>query len=213
MMFRPTRLILIRHGHTTDSAGGRVLMGGRTDVPLNPRGYEEVRRLQRHLCGTTRFAAIYSSPLQRAWETAAALAGAGLGPVHLCPALREIDCGTLDGMTLKEVQRRFPQLWAANLRQQDDRLRWPGGESYREFRCRSLRAVRTRALAHRGGRVALVTHAGVITQILGFLAGTNPARWECFLAGHTALTELDWSRGWGTIVRFDDRAHLAEERH
>ena len=210
-MFLPTRLILIRHGHTAGNAGGRALVGGRTDVPLSARGHDEVRRLQQRLRGTPPFAAIYSSPLRRAWETAAALAEAGLGPIRVCPALREIDCGTLDGMPLQEVQRRYPELWAANLRQEDDRFRWPGGESYREFRCRCLRAVHTLALAHRGARITLVTHAGVISQILGFLAGVRPARWECFLAGHTALTELDWSRGSGTIVRFDDRAHLPDE--
>ncbi|CAN5749340.1 hypothetical protein BH24GEM1_BH24GEM1_31730 [soil metagenome] len=53
-----------------------------------------------------------------------------------------------------------------------------------------------------------MTHAGVISQILGALAGTSPARWEAFRPGNAALTEIDWTRGSGTVLSFDDRAHL-----
>jgi broad specificity phosphatase PhoE len=156
------------------------------------------------------FAAIYASPLQRAWETAGALAAAGLGPLRACPELKEIDCGCLDGLPLVEVKRRFPALWAANVRQDDEQFRWPEGESYRELRARALRAVHRLALAHRGARIGVVTHAGVIGQIFGALAGVSPARWECFRPGNATLSEIEWSRGTATVVRFDDRTHLAQ---
>ncbi len=212
MMLRPTRLILIRHGHTASNGGGAgALLGGRTDVPLSPRGRDEVQRLRERLRGSAPFTAIVSSPLRRAWDTAAALRAAGLGDVRSCPALQEIDCGELDGLPLREVEHRFPDLWEKNRGQTDERFRWPGGESYREVRARGLRAVRALALAHRGRRLVLVTHAGVVSQILGFLAGVNPARWECYRPRHTTLTEIDWMRGSGTIVTFDDGAHLPDE--
>jgi broad specificity phosphatase PhoE len=212
-MLQPTRLILIRHGHTSGNGGGDgALQGGRTDVPLSTRGRDQVRRLQDRLRGSVPFAVIASSPMQRAWETATTLREAGLGPVCSFPALREIDCGTLDGMPLREVEHRFPELWEINRRQSDERFRWPGGESYRELRARCLGVVRALVLAHRGDRLALVTHAGVISQILGFLAGVSPGRWECFRPRHTTLTEIDWMRGSGTVLTFDDGAHLPDDR-
>jgi broad specificity phosphatase PhoE len=123
--------------------------------------------------------------------------------------LREISCGELDGMALGEVQQRFPELWKANLRQDDFNFCWPGGESYRGFRKRCLETVQAIARRHRGGSVALVTHAGVITQIVGFLHGANPAEWARFRPGNTGLTEVMWESG--DLISFDDRSHLPHE--
>jgi broad specificity phosphatase PhoE len=151
---------------------------------------------------------VYSSPLRRAYDTATAVADSGLAPVRICPALQEIDCGVLDGLPIDEVQRRFPDVWAADLSEADDRFRWPGGESYREFRCRCLRAIRAIARAHQDANVAVVTHAGVVTQIVGALQGISPARWAWSRPATTALTEIVWERGTGSVVTFDDHSHL-----
>lgn len=203
-----TRLTLIRHGNTAENDGANRRLMGRTDVPLSARGRDEVRRLQQRLRGASPFAAIYSSPLQRARATAAALADAGLGPVVLCDALQEIDCGLVDGLPLEDVQSRVPESWERNLRQEDDCFRWPGGESYREFRCRALRAVRATARRNPGLHVALVTHAGFISQLVGELRGARPAQWELYRPANGSLTTILWGRGVRTLVSFDDHAHL-----
>lgn len=201
------RLVFIRHAHARGNGGpgGHSVLQGSTDLPLTARGQWEARLLRRRLQGEPSFDAMYSSPLRRATQTAAALGGTI--PAH-CSDLQEIHCGSLDGMPLDEVQRRYPALWAANLSQTDEHFRWPGGESYREFRERCLAAVAGLAARH-AGRVALVTHAGVISQILGALAGHSPARWEPFRPGHTGLTEIEWTGQGGRVLRYDDRTHLA----
>lgn len=202
-------MVFIRHAHTPGNGGPgyRPVLQGRTDLPLSARGREEVRLLSRRLQDSSRFDAIYSSPLRRARDTAAPLTALHPGDLQLRPELQEIHCGSLDGMPLDEVRRRFPDVWAANLRQADDHFRWPGGESYHEFRLRCLYTVQELAARHRGA-VAVVTHAGVISQILGALMGTSPARWEPFRPGHTGLTEIEWTAGGGRVLRFDDRTHL-----
>ena len=183
-------------------------MSGWTDLPLTEHGRYQAELLRRRLEAGAPFAAIYTSPLWRARDTALELYEAGLGPLLVHEGLREIHCGEVDGRPVDEVQRHFPQHWEANLRQEDEDFRWPGGESYREFRERCLRTLRAIAAAHPGECVAVVTHAGLISQVLGALHGLSPARWEPFRPDNTALTELDWCGEHGALVRFDDKSHL-----
>jgi broad specificity phosphatase PhoE len=206
-----TRLILIRHGHIAANTGGpNTLMAGWTDVPLSSRGRVEIERLKQYLARGPRFDAIYSSSLSRASDTARLLVAAGLGPLCLLPALKEINCGQLDGLPVREVQRRFPDLWRDNWAQEREDFRWPGGESYREFRDRCIAAVRSIAAAHVSGRAAIVTHAGVISQIMGFLSGVSPARWGLFRPGNASITELAWRGCSGVVVSFDCRTYLSD---
>ncbi|MPZ76319.1 MAG: histidine phosphatase family protein [Deltaproteobacteria bacterium] len=204
-----TQLIVIRHGHIAANGGElHAPMAGWTDLSLSPRGLLETEQLRQHLAGGMRFEAIYSSSLSRATDTARPLADAGLGPLHLCPALREINCGEMDGVPIAEIQHRFPELWRENRRQAREDFRWPGGESYREFRDRCLATVRGIAADHLSGRVAIVTHAGVISQIVGSICGLSPACWEPFRPGNASVSELAWHGLGGVIVSFDCRDHL-----
>ena len=203
-----TRIVLIRHGHTASNTGPGARLSGLSDVPLSARGEAQVARLRERLRGSPPFKTIYSSPLCRARQTAAALEAEGLGPVRVCREVQEIDCGELDGLPLGDVERRHPDLWAANLKQLDDGFRWPGGESYRQFRARCLRAIRRLAGEHRGERIAVVTHAGVVSQILGSLAALGAARWEPYRPSYTALTEVAWRRGGASVLTFNDHSHL-----
>jgi 2,3-bisphosphoglycerate-dependent phosphoglycerate mutase len=204
-----TQLTLIRHGHIAANGGDlNAPMSGWADIPLSPIGRLQIERLTRYLACAPRFAAIYSSPLSRAAETAQALAGAGLGDVHFHGALKEINCGEVDGVAIAQVQRRFPDLWHENNRQDREDFRWPGGESYREFRERCIAALQSIAATHPSARVALVTHTGVISQIIGSIHGLNPARWEAFRPGNASISELLWRGSSGVILSFDYRGHL-----
>jgi broad specificity phosphatase PhoE len=209
-----TQVVLIRHGHTAGNyPGPATRMSGWTDLPLTEQGRHQTQLLCRRLRAGAPFDAIYTSPLQRARDTAQPLVAAGLGLLRVERALGEIHCGEADGLPVGEVQRRFPRHWEANLRQDDADFRWPGGESYREFRERCLGALDAIAAAHPGGRVAVVTHAGVVTQVVGASRGAHPARWELFRVANTALTELTWHAQSALVVSLDDHTHLLEEAH
>jgi alpha-ribazole phosphatase/probable phosphoglycerate mutase len=204
-----TRLILIRHGHTRDNGGDPVpRMSGWADCALSVRGHEQVRRLCERLKNEPRFAAIYASTLRRALETAEPLSAAGLGALEPCPGLREIDCGEVDGLPIAYVQHCHGDLWRINMQQEDDDFRWPGGESYAELRARSLETIVEIAQRHSGERIALVTHAGVISQVVGSLLGNRAARWQDHRPENTSLTELAYRGGSLSLERFDDHRHL-----
>ena len=202
-----TSLILIRHGHTSSNSSGGVRMSGWTDTSLSDQGRRQVARLARRMSSEPA-SVLYSSPLLRALETARPVAEAAGAEIRLEPDLREIHCGEVDGWLVQEVRRLYPDLWQANLRQDDDGFRWPGGETYRELRDRSLGALRRIAAAHFGERVLVLTHAGVISQVVGCLAGIGAARWECYRPENCSLTELDWLGETGRVVSYDDRSHL-----
>jgi broad specificity phosphatase PhoE len=211
----PATLLLVRHGHVADNTrGDAARLCGWADPPLTPLGRAQATRVAAHLAAARCSDALYTSPSARAHETATAIGHRlGLRP-RLRLALREIHCGRLEGRLLADVRRDHPELWARNLAQEDDDFRWPGGESYRAFRARVLAGLGRIAAAHPGQRVVVVTHTGVITQALGALGGTAAARWEAYRAGNASLTEVRWPAGGapgrrGTLVRFDERAHLA----
>jgi broad specificity phosphatase PhoE len=205
----PARLILIRHGHIAGNSPSEARVNGWTDFPLSSLGRRQVEALRLRMASEPPAAVRYASPLQRAFETARALDGLPFGPLHPLDELKEIYCGEVDGWEVAELWRCHSQLCQALLRQEDDDLRWPGGESLREFRARCIAGVDRIAAAHPGERVLAVTHAWVITQILGVLQGHRPAVWQEHRPGNCSLTEIEWGNGGGRLFRFDDRAHLA----
>jgi broad specificity phosphatase PhoE len=203
-----TRIVIVRHGQTLSNGGSaHPVLSGRADLPLTSCGREQAAALG-HADAVRGAHAFYSSPLQRAQSTADAAADRS-ALVTPCTAVQEIDCGELDGMMIADVQRLFPDVWRASQSELDDTFRWPGGESYVELRERSVRAVVEIAHRHRGHKVVVVTHAGVISQLLGYLCGMPAARWSAFRPGNASVTEVDWECSVGTVVSFDRRDHLA----
>jgi broad specificity phosphatase PhoE len=209
-----TTLLLVRHPHTAANDAGGLHLNGWTDAPLSGRGLAEAALLVERLLAeeeADRVAAIYSSPLLRARTVAERLA-TGAVPVAYDADLREIGCGVVDGWHVDRVRREYPLLWRRNASQDDEHFRWPGGESCLEFRARCLGAIARIARAHPGRRVVAVTHAGVVSQLLGDIAGASCARWDAFRPGNASITAVELRGGERRVLRFDDRAHLGDAR-
>src|SRR5712691_169701 len=204
------RLVFIRHAEAAeDDCHGHMRLCGWLNVPLTAQGQLEAESLRLVASELGPVESVYTSSLRRAVETASPLAAAlGLKP-RARAALREISCGWLEGLPVAEIESCYADVWQANLAQTDETFAWPGGETYRAFRARVLRAIRRLAREHMGRTLVIVTHAGVVTQVLGALTGESAARWEVFQAGTASLTEVWWTGDSGVLVRFDDRQHLA----
>lgn len=208
-MTEATRLVLIRHGQTaSNGADPNPVMSGWADLPLSPTGWRQARALGQHFLGSRDVDGVYCSPLQRAHATARQIHQENWAPLRCLEALREIHCGQVDGLPITEVRHRYMACWEENMRQDNPDFRWPGGESYRELRERSLAALDRIAREHPGQRILIVTHCGLISQVIGWLHGLSPAQWEKFRPGNGSLTELDWGPSGPRLVNFDDRRHL-----
>jgi alpha-ribazole phosphatase/probable phosphoglycerate mutase len=119
---------------------------------------------------------------------------------------REIHCGDVEGMLLEHVQRRYPDLWTRNAAQQDDTFAWPGGESYRDFRARIIEGLRATIEPHQGKCVAIVTHAGVISQVLGVIRNRPASVWEPDRPEPLTATEITWGHDAPcAVLRYNDR--------
>jgi probable phosphoglycerate mutase len=144
-----------------------VLAGRSPGHSLDETGRAEAARLATDFAGRT-LAAIVSSPLERARETAAAIAeGAGL-PVEIDPALTEIDFGDWTGS-------RFDALHGSEAWRCYNAFRGtaciPGGEAMLDVQARAVAAMVRARDAHHGAEVVLVSHADVIKAVLAHFLG------------------------------------------
>lgn len=175
-------------------------MCGSFDIGLSRRGRAEVDALLQRIKAGAGPDALLTSTLLRAREVAEALGRTwNLSPQPAAWA-REIHCGDMEGVPFVEIQRTRPELWDRNEAQADDAFAWPGGESYTDFRTRIMRGLQATAAAHPGRRVAIVTHAGVISQILGTIRRRRASAWAPDRPGPLTATEILWYNGAPTTV-------------
>jgi broad specificity phosphatase PhoE len=160
-----TTILLARHGETDWNRDNRFQ--GHADPPLNATGRAQAADLSAALVDVP-LAAVYSSPLRRAFETAEiAAAPHGLSPLPL-DALREVDVGSWQGLTRSEIEARFPDQFA---RWRDYGSGWEDGESYEEMGRRVIGALLELAATHEGKRILVVSHGGPVRAAYAFAAG------------------------------------------
>ncbi len=148
-----TLLYLVRHGETDWNRAHRIQ--GSTDIPLNDTGRDQAMRAAR-LLGRRVWDGLYSSPLSRAHETATIIGRElGLGDPRPLPELVERNYGEAEGLTGREVTRRYPGSSPV-----------PGRESRAEVAARVMPALLALADAHDGGHLVVTTHGAVIRTVL-----------------------------------------------
>ena len=158
----PTRLLLLRHGQTELSVQRRY--SGRGNPALTEIGRRQADAAARYLAQRGGISAVFSSGLQRAYDTAAAAAKALGLDVTVDDDLIETDFGAWEGLTFAEAAERDPELHTRWLR--DTSTLPPGGESFDEVLDRVSR-IRDRILAaHQGTTVLVVSHVTPIKMLL-----------------------------------------------
>lgn len=184
-----TTFLLIRHGHT--ALVGKALAGRQAGVPLDEAGLAEAQSLVTRLSGTP-VDVIYSSPLDRALQTAQPLASSRKLTVIPRARLAEIDFGTWTGKTLEELAtdplwNRFNAFRSSS--------RCPNGESMIDLQLRMVAELEELRAAHPDSTVALFSHGELIRATVIHYAGIPIdlcLRIEVFPASVSVLTLADW---------------------
>jgi broad specificity phosphatase PhoE len=163
-----TVVYLVRHAESDWNASNRFQ--GHSDRPLTERGRRQAEALAEELAALAVPAAVYSGPLRRALDTAAAIgARVGLAPVS-DDDLREVDVGSWAGLSRAEVEERYPDAFGRWLGGGEG---WEDGESYAEMSARVLAAVGRLADEHAGAELVVVSHGGPVRAIHAAAAGLD----------------------------------------
>ena len=201
-----TELIVVRHGETLWNAGGRLQ--GHLDSGLSPLGVRQAEAIARRL-GQERFAALYSSDLGRALQTAEPIARATGLAIVTDLRLRERNLGLFQGLTMAEILERFPEDHRRFVSGDPDHA-VPGGESGRQRYDRTVTCADEIAARHPGARVLIVTHGGVLNGLLRRALGLDlaiPLSYRLFNATINTFFIRDgaWRLGtWGDIHHLRD---------
>ena len=198
------RLLIIRHGQSEADLLNEH--EDRADYPLTPLVRLQAEHMARHICRSHRLTHLYTSPLQRARQTAQYLAALCGLPIQEDARLMEFDNGLLAGMDREEAAARYP--YRPDL--PPDQALY-GQESRAAFRSR-VQAFLIELIARHTEQdcVAVVTHGGTINQLYGAaqrLPVNSPA---VFLTGDTGLHEWLVSGTGIKVLRANCLQHQAE---
>ncbi|MER3453291.1 MAG: phosphoglycerate mutase [Acidimicrobiia bacterium] len=180
-----TTILLVRHGRTPTT--GVRLPGRARGLHLDEAGQAEAARTAERIAAAVHVEAVYTSPLERARETARPIAvRQGLTPrVHR--GLLECDYGDWTGAELAEL-RRLPA-WRA-LQRNPSGFRFPNGESLVGMQARVVDALRGIAAAHPGGTVVAVSHADPIRAAVADAVGTHLDMFHRIVVGTASVTAV-----------------------
>ncbi|KAF8398231.1 hypothetical protein HHK36_017157 [Tetracentron sinense] len=157
-------IVVVRHGETTWNSAGRIQ--GQLESELNEIGQKQAVAIAERLAKELKPAAVYSSDLKRAKDTAEMIAKKCFCPeVIVVPELKERHVGSLQGLFWSNSLEKEPEAHHAFFSSQDDLEIPGGGESFNQLCERSVAALEEIASRHKGERVIVVTHGGVLRAI------------------------------------------------
>ena len=205
------KLILIRHGETAWNAERRLQ--GHLDIPLNTEGERQARLLAGALAAES-LDLVVASDLQRARQTAQAVATLRGMPLHIDPGLRERCYGGFEGLLYSEIEQRFPAEFAAWQARDVDAILPDGknsGETFRQFYRRSTDAILGLARAHAGQAIAMVAHGGVLECAYRLALGLPLETPRDFKVFNASINRFRLVEGRLVLDSWGEVAHLRPE--
>ncbi|MGE5592202.1 MAG: histidine phosphatase family protein [Betaproteobacteria bacterium] len=203
------KIILIRHGQTRWNK--EEVFRGRADIPLDETGLAQAEATARALAHVE-IAAVYSSPLARAHETACAIARPHGLEVQLVDGFTDIDCGAWEGLPVEEARSRYPRMFEAWQRAPHT-VTFPGGESLDIVADRAWAAIdQIAAVRAKDDVVAIVSHRVVNKLILLRALGLASSAFWKVRQDTCCLNIVEYGPGGCVLHLLNDRCHLAGSR-
>jgi probable phosphoglycerate mutase len=199
---RVSLLLLVRHAVT--DVTGRHLSGRTPGIHLSDEGRRQADRLAERLAPVP-LGAVYTSPLERCFETAEIIATPRRLPIREVPALAEIDYGRWTGRPMTQLARTA--LWK-KVQQSPSSITFPGGEGLIDAQRRSVAALEEIAGRHPRAAVAVVTHADVIRLVLAHYAGVHIDLFQRLIVSPASVSAIALGDRIPRIVRMNDTGAL-----
>lgn len=199
------RIVFVRHGQTVFNTESRYQ--GHTDSGLSELGKRQAAAAAERLKGE-RIAAVYSSDLSRASDTAEAIAAFHDLSVRTDERLRECAFGDWEGLTVTEIADRYPDLYE-NYRRDSVTFRAPNGERLEELQERVVCAVNDIVQRHPDDTVVVAVHGGPIRAFLCHALGAELAAFRRIALANCGMTTLSLgSDGRWFLEVLNDTCHL-----
>ncbi|AEI66007.1 histidine phosphatase family protein [Corallococcus macrosporus] len=199
-----TEFILLRHGETEWNSLGRLQ--GHQDSRLSQAGLRQADALAARLV-PVRFSALYCSDLGRARQTAQRIAALTGHAVQPDARLRERGLGILEGLTRDEARQKHPDVFTAYAGGAPDYV-VPGGESTAQRLRHAVECLEELGTRHRGERLVVVTHGGVLSLLFRHSLGIPPAAPRTFSVLNAGWNQFDYHEGTFRLVTWGDVTHL-----
>ena len=183
----PTVVLLVRHG-TTPTTGKR-LPGRARGLSLSEQGRQEAELAAKRIGKITRVAAVYASPLERAWETAQPIARAHRLRPRVERGLLEVDVGRWVGQRLDRL-RKLPE-WRI-VQRRPSAFRFPGGESFVALQARAVETVASLVERHRGETIVAVSHGDPIRVVVAHALGIHLDLFQRVHIAPASITAIAW---------------------
>lgn len=205
------RLILVRHGQTEWNQIGRIQ--GRTDIPLNDTGIMQARAAGEWL-SQRRIDAVYSSPMQRAFDTATEIARPHGLPVISLDDIIEIDFGLWEEKTADELKKLYPEYWNDwSWHLDEEKSANMQAESAYTILNRVKRALNSIFEENTAGSTAVVvSHTMPIKLIMANAIGLPLKSLQSIKVGNCGICELDMNTDMsGSLITWNESGYLARK--
>jgi len=204
----PTLVLLVRHGLTATT--GVKLPGRARGLHLSDEGRRQAEAAAARIAAIPKVVAIYSSPLERARETAGIIAKARNMAVRIERGLLELDIGKWTGLALKDAAAR-PE-WKA-VQQHPSGFRFEGGESFTEMQARITGAIARLCARHPGKIIVAVSHADPIKALVAHAMGTHIDLFQRIVISTCSITAIAYGMGAPVVLTVNSTGgSLAELR-
>jgi phosphoserine phosphatase len=196
-------ILLIRHGETAWNT--EEIFRGRADVELNETGLRQAQLLAEYL-KDKKIAAIYSSPLKRALQTAEKIASSQNLKVTTSPELNDFDFGKWQGLPLELVKRDFRVIfdeWQNN----PHLVKIPGAENLEEVRKRALSLI-DRIISRDQNTIVLVSHRVINKVLICALLGLDNSHFWNIVIDTCGITTFNYEINRFVLIRHNDTSFL-----
>ncbi len=202
---KPTMIVLVRHGQTPTT--GIKLPGRAKGLHLSDVGTQQAEAVGERLDALKTIDAIYSSPLERARETAAPLAKRRKLPVGIERSLLECEFGDWTGADLKDLYK-LPE-WST-VQRYPSGFRFPNGESFSEMQTRIVGGIGAMRAKHPGQVVVCFSHADPIKAAVADALGTHLDLFQRITISTCSVTAITYGAHGPNVLTVNDTGALGK---
>lgn len=200
-----TTVMLIRHGETEWNTLGKFQ--GCTDIALSENGIKQAKLLNYRVKGD--FDCIYASPLSRAFETANILAENTNKEVIIAPEIREINFGEWEGLTVKDIREKYPEIFKAWRTDKKESYICGGDASVHNASNRAKNCILDIVSKHKGEKIVIVAHGGIIKAGLIGLFEWDMTMYHKIALGNTCINTIVFNEELNpSLLGLNDTNHL-----